>query len=131
MAMDEDVRAQLTDIKADIRAGFTDLRGEVTKLVTQGEFNAVVARLDSAHNGLETRFNEHVQKSDLVMAKIEEYDQAVLKTAIDKVEAVENHVHAELTEYRTTTRWAIGLTATIAAALVALLQWLLPPLFGG
>lgn len=124
--MDEDIRSALTDIKNSVRDGFRDTNKRIDDLVTRGEFTATIARLDAQHGTLRRDFDTHTQKSDLVLKKIEDDDAETLRQALARTENVEKKVESELTEYRTTTRWAIGLTATLAASLVALIQWLVP-----
>lgn len=111
MAMDEDIRAALTEIKADVKDGFKDLNGRIDGMVTKGEFNATVQRLDSEHGTLRRDFSSHETRSAAHEAEVRSGDQAV-----------KTELRNELEGFRVTTRWAIGLSAAGAGVLVSLAQ---------
>lgn len=110
--MDEDTRASLAEIKADVRNGFTEIKSEIKELVTRGEFSATVQRIDSESAALRRDLTAHEEAAPIHR-----------KAALDKAEAVRTEVRSELESFRVTTRWAITLAATGAAILVSALTW--------
>lgn len=113
MAMDEDIRASLSDIRTDVKDGFSGVNGRIDMLVTKGEFDATVQRLDSQHDSLRREFNTHEGATANHMAQVRADDSEIRK-----------EFKGELEGFKATTRWAIGLSATGAAILVSLVQWL-------
>lgn len=112
--MDEDTRASLTEIKADVRQGFADIKSEIKELVTRGEFSAEVRRIDSEAAQLRRDFTTH-----------EDAAPAHRQAAIDRAEAVRSEIRGDLEGFRAATRWAIGLAATGAGILAPLGVWVI------
>lgn len=112
--MDADIREALSDIKADVREGFKGVNERIDNMVTKGEFTATVARLDAQHGTLRRDFQSHETESAARATQARADDQAV-----------RTELRSELDGFRVTTRWAITLSASGAAILVSLIQWLL------
>lgn len=105
--MDEDTRASLTEIKTDVRQGFADVKTEIKELVTRGEFNATVQRLDSEIAAQRRDFTAH-----------EEAAPGHRKAALDRVESVRKEVNSTIWK-------AVTLAVGAAGVLVSALTWLI------
>lgn len=123
--MDADIREALSDIKHDVREGFSNTNRRIDDLVTRGEFSATVDRLDGQHNTLRRAFEVHEAQTEGLVEALRKSDIQVLKDSKLETEQLRNEVGAQLNEFRITTRWAIGFTATGVAILTTLAQWLL------
>ena len=117
--MDEDIRGALTDIREIVREGFRDTNKRIDALVTQGEFNATVQRIDSEHATLRRDFNQHEIRSEAHMEDVRKADAVVLADAQKSIEGVRIELHSNLEGFRSTTRWAVGVAATGAGVIVA------------
>lgn len=114
--MDEDIRAAIADLKLDLKDGFKSVNARIDTLVTKDAFDATVQRLDAQHGTLRRDFDAHEQAAPAHRA-----------AAAARAEAVRAEVKTELEGFRTTTRWAIGITVPATGLLVSLAQWLLAP----
>lgn len=103
--MDEDTRASLTEIKTDVRQGFADVKQEIKELVTRGEFNATVQRLDAQHDMIRRDFTAH-----------EEAAPAHRQAAMDRVETVRKEVNSTIWK-------AVTLAVAGAGVLVSVINW--------
>ena len=116
--MDEDIRTALADVKQTIRDGFSTTNGQIKELITRGEFNATVQRLDSEAATLRRDFTAHEAQSERHTTAMHEADAKVMADAKTSIDAVKAELHTNLEGFRVTTRWAIGLSATIAGLIV-------------
>lgn len=107
--MDEDIRTALADIKESVRAGFADVNARIDRLVTRGEFEAVVQRLDAQHATLRRDFDTHETRTE----------SHYMQTRTDD-EAVKRELKGDLEAFRTTARWALGLAAPVIAVIAAI-----------
>ena len=114
--MDEDIRASLTEIKQTTKEGFAEIKGEIKTLVTQGEFNATIQRVDSSHAQLRNDFDMHVNWAE---KKLQDSDAAA---KLDR-EKLRSEVHGEFEAQRVSNRWAIGLSVTISGILFGVITW--------
>jgi hypothetical protein len=112
--VDPDIRDALSDIKAQVREGFDAVNKRIDLLVTKGEFEATVQRLDAQHGTLRRDFDGHERRTEQIIKDNREADNAI-----------RTDLFRELEGFRTTTRWAIALAASAAAILVSLMSWLL------
>ncbi|AXH47316.1 hypothetical protein SEA_EDEN_21 [Microbacterium phage Eden] len=123
--MEADIREALSDIKHDVREGFSSTNRRIDDLVTRGEFSATVARLDGQHNTLRRAFEVHETQTEGLVDALRKADIQVLHDSKSETMQLRDEVSHQLNEFRVTTRWAIGLTATGVAILTTLAQWLL------
>ena len=117
--MDQDIREALADIKVSVRDGFKDVNARIDRLVTKGEFEATVQRLDAQHATLRRDFDAHEAASAAHVQEVREADAAVEAKATAATELVRTELHKELEGFRSTTRWAIGIAATGAGVLTS------------
>lgn len=123
--MEEDIRAALEDIKTSMRDGLKDVKERIGELVTKGEFNAVIDRIDSQHNRLVADFSEHIRSAESQVMGLRKDDDELLKTVRKENESIREDLENSLREFRTTSRWAIGLIIPGAALLFSLIQWVM------
>lgn len=107
--MDQDIREALSDIKSSVRDGFKDVNSRIDQLVTKGEFDATVKRLDAQHATLRRDFDHHEAET-----------RAHHKAVQDADAAVRAELLGELEKIRSSTRWAIGLLIPAAAVIAAI-----------
>jgi BMFP domain-containing protein YqiC len=119
MAMDPDIRDALADIKLDVKDGLTGIHRRIDDLVTRGEFRATVDRIDAAHGTLQRDFTAHEQKTETYMQQVRDEDNKVMDSTTKAVDAVRAEVHTALEGYKVSSRWAVGLAASIAGLIVA------------
>lgn len=117
--MDQDIREALTDIKTSVREGFKDVNARIDQLVTKGEFDATVLRLDAQHATLRRDFDTHEAASAAHVQEVRTADADILSKAQAASAAIREELHKELEGFRNTTRWAIGIAATSAGVLTA------------
>ena len=103
--MDQDIRDALADIKGSVSDGFRDTNARIDKLVTQGEFKATVERLDAQHSTLR---RDH----DTLSA-----------SAVKEHAGIRAEWGAEIGEFRSSTRWAVGIAVTIAGLVFGIISW--------
>lgn len=104
----------ITDLKTDINARFDRVDKNVADLVTKAAFDATVERLDAQHTALRLEFDRHDKAAP-------DYRKA----ASDRAEAVREELNAQLGEFRSTTRWAIGLAIPATGVLIGALQYII------
>lgn len=119
MVDDETLRLALGDLKTDVRLGFADTNKRLDDLVTKGEFNATIERVDVQHENLRREFDTHVNNAEAYMQHARDSDNRIMEEATKAVQAVRQEVHSSLEGYRISTRWAIGLAASVAGLIVA------------
>ncbi len=107
--MDPDIREALADIKSDVRDGFKAVNERIDRLVTKGEFEATIQRIDAQHATLRRDFDSHETRTEA------HYTQ----TRTDD-EAVKRELKGELEGFRATARWALGLAAPVVAVIAAI-----------
>lgn len=122
--MDQDIRDALTDLRADVRTGFSDINKRIDALVSRTEFAATVERLDAQHAALRKDFDAHEEASLSHVAEVRNADDIVLTKAQAMSAAIREELHKELQGFRTTTRWAIGISVTSAGFLVTVI-WMI------
>lgn len=106
--MEPDIREALADIKSSVRDGFAEVNKRIDKLVTQGEFEATVHRLDAQHGTLRRDFDKHEQQTQQHYKTVQEADSAIRAELLGELEKI-----------RSSTRWAIGLVIPGAALIAA------------
>jgi len=99
--MEADIRDALTDLKESVRDGFRVVNERIDNLVTKGEFNATVQRLDAQHGTL---------RRDV------ETNEVQARTTADAVRA---ELRGELEKMRATYRWAVALLVPAAGVVAA------------
>lgn len=104
--MEQDIREALADIKTSVRDGFDSVNKRIDQLVTKGEFDATVLRLDAQHGTLRRDFDRHETET-----------QAHYKTVQDADAAVRSELLGELEKIRSSQRWALGLLIPAAAVI--------------
>lgn len=112
--MDEDIRAVLSDLKSDVRSGFDKVDQTFKEMVTKGEFNATIARLDAEAASLRRDFEAHDKAAPGHRAE-----------AARKADEIRTEVRTDLEGFRVTTRWAIGIAAGLAGIAASVGMWLL------
>lgn len=112
--MDEDIRAALTEIKLDVKDGFKDVKKDISELVTRGEFNAEVRRIDAQHLSLAHQFQEHENQTQINVAHAKSNDEAVRNELIGKID-----------EIKSAQRWAIGISVPAVGILVGVISFAL------
>lgn len=117
--MDQDIRDALTDLRADVRTGFSDINKRIDALVSRTEFAATVERLDAQHAALRKDFDTHEAASAAHVNEVRAADDLILSKAQAASAAIREELHKELEGFRNTTRWAIGIAATSAGVLTA------------
>lgn len=117
--MDEATREALADIKKDVREGFAGIKGDIGQLVTKGEFNATVQRLDNQDRmheqnilQLAQQFQEHQAQTQINMAHVSSEDSATRKLVKEQVD-----------EIKSSQRWAIGITVPAVGIFVAIISF--------
>ncbi|ALJ19571.1 hypothetical protein [Microbacterium sp. No. 7] len=124
-AVDQDTREALGDIKGAINRGFEDVNKRIDKLVTQGEFNATVQRIDAQHETLRRDFDGHEKRTNVIISDNRAADAAVLEKAEGAVQKVRQEIHKDLDGFRSTTKWAVGIAVTLAGLAFGVASWLL------
>lgn len=113
--MDDETRAAIGDLKNDLKSdlskGFDRLDMQIGQLVTKGEFAATVQRIDIQHGTLRSEYQQHVSEAP-----------AHRLAASARADAVKAEVKTDLEGFRTTTRWAIGITIPATGLLVTIIQ---------
>lgn len=119
--MDEATREALGDIKKDVREGFSDLKKDIGELVTKGEFNATVQRLDNQdrmqeqnHMSLVAQFQEHQAQTQINMAHVSAEDRATRGLVKEQVDDI-----------KTSQRWALGISIPAVGILVGIISFAL------
>ena len=59
MAAETDVDRRFIELRTDVKDGFREVNGKLDNLVTRGEHNAEVRRLDGRIDGHDTQFKAH------------------------------------------------------------------------
>ena len=117
--MDPNVRDALIDIKNSVKEGFSETNRRLDDLVTKSEFNATIQRIDEKLVSQEKALDNHERQSDIYKAQAHASEEAAKKDALDAATAVRTELHAALSQLRTTSRWAVGITATVAGIIVS------------
>jgi hypothetical protein len=117
--MDPDIKDYLSDIKLQVKEGFTRVDArfdgtdkQIDQLVTKGEFNAVIHRIDSEHQGLRRDHNN-------LSVKAERAIEAANKGDLN----IRAELHQELDAFRAASRWSVGISLTIATGVFGIITW--------
>lgn len=112
--MDEDIRASLSEIKSDVKDGFREVKKDISELVTKGEFASEVRRIDQQHASLSQQFKDHEIQTAANVAHVKSGDDAVRGELISKID-----------EFKTSQRWAIGISIPAIGILVGIINFAL------
>lgn len=116
--MDEDIRGALTDIKTSVRDGFQEVNRRIDTLVTKGEHDATVQRLDQQHGTLRRDFETHKEATVTQHQTIGEGDTQTRRELREELEKSRAEIGVELEKIRGAA-WRILSLAVPAAAVVA------------
>lgn len=112
--MDTLLHSQITNLTTDIRSGFERVERQVGDLVTKGEFNATVARLDMKDSELAQQIRDTSRSASESIA-------SGFKTVKEEQSAREQAAKEEATKRESKTRWVIG---TVLVVIGLLSPWL-------
>ena len=124
--MDQDIRDALTDIKTSVRDGFDAVNKRIDALVTRGEFQATVERIDSQHDTLRRDYDAHEKRTEQIVEANRRADAAIAQKAEQGIEQVRADVHRELEGFRSAQWKSITLAVSIAGLVFGLITWLTP-----
>ena len=125
MAMDQDVRDGLADIKLSVREGFSDMTKRLDDLVTKGEFNATVKRIDNELQMQHQAISDHDKQSEEYKSRAANTESELRAAAQKDAAAVQSELHTSLEQMRAALRWGIGIAATISGIIVSVVSTLL------
>lgn len=126
MSIDPDVKDALSEIKGDVRDGFKEIKELISTLVTKGEFEATVARIDGDIRNTNERvfsfkneFDQHETRTEVHMEQVRAADKQVMDKSQVAIEQVRSEMNHTLQEFKVTTRWAVTVAASATGIIVA------------
>lgn len=113
--MEEDIRDALADIKTSIRA--VDKR--IDALVTRGEFQATIQRVDAQHEALRRDYDQHELNAPEIVKSVESKIDASKAVLRGEISSTRTATEKRLGEFAITARWAIGVALSALGLLIA------------
>lgn len=111
--MDEDIREALRDLKLDLREGFKDVNAKFDGLVTKAELQAELKGRDERMDSITKAIDDHIRSSPAML------------------EGVRSEMDTELERFRSSQRWAIGISVTVSGIVFGIISYLVPGGIGG
>jgi hypothetical protein len=99
---------QFQELKTDIREGFKAINERIDNLVTRNELNAELKRIDEKHEQHASDTRREFANRDRINLERD----AVLDARLD--------------QFTSTTKWAVGIAATLAAIIISVINIFVP-----
>lgn len=121
--MDPLIKDTLSEIKTDVKEGFKGVNEQIKNLVTKGEFNAVIERVDAQHQALRRDFDNHEGRTDGIVSESRADLKRVSDSEVAAHDAIRKDFAEALGDFKASNRWAIGISITSVGILFTIITW--------